>query len=166
MCLRHSFFVMALVLVLVLVLVLILIFAGHTCYERCGKRDETANFSCQCDPECETKGDCCADVIGQCHTDKLQYRHDRAWRGWQQSLLIALSGQRILNIVSGTEINSPSEAVGRIAHINVHVTNMGQLPRTMNGHKTGQSNECYRMSNEHRPYVERMKRTNNNGCSA
>ena len=40
-----------------------------------------------------------------------------------------------------------------------------RLPRTRNEHKTGhstvQSTVCYRMSNEHKPNVERMKRTNN-----
>ena len=49
----------------------------------------------------------------------------------------------------------------RTAHMNVHATNMGRLPRTRNEHKTGQSTVCYRMSNEHKPNVERMKRTNN-----
>ena len=49
----------------------------------------------------------------------------------------------------------------RTAHMNVYATNMGRLTRSRNEHKTGQSTVCYRMSNEHKPNVERMKRTNN-----
>ena len=44
----------------------------------------------------------------------------------------------------------------RTAHMSVHATNMGRLPRTRNEHKTGQSTVCYRMSNEHKPNVERI----------
>ena len=49
----------------------------------------------------------------------------------------------------------------RTAHMNVYVMYMGRLPRTRNEHKTVHSTVCYRMNNEYKPNVERMKRTNN-----
>ena len=61
------------------------------------------------------------------------------------------------NIVSGGKITNPS-------YLRHELETEMYLQRTWaqrNEHKTGKKTVCYRMSNEHKPKVERMKRTNN-----
>ena len=64
------------------------------------------------------------------------------------------------NIVSGGKITNPADLRDGLDR-NVLAPNMGRLLRTRNEHITGQSTACYRMSNEHKLNVKRMKRTHN-----